>query len=243
MPEYGLHGWHETPDVADPTNAVYHKVCRRLLQPWLHRAADVGIQPWQLQRLWSFNEEHLADVAEAALAAANAAADREQRLERTWRGLRGGAWGKADRVTAFLHAEIHGAFGPPPPPSPPPPPPPPPPPAPTPTATSPLPVGSYHQVLNIIIIIIIIMIDNYIICYYYYYVLLYCQVHCSWAACGHGYLPLSVGMTVRVLPPPVDCQGWVYVGEAVHLENLQGWVYPMRGWAPPSYMAPDIREF
>lgn len=143
LPEYGLVGFRDTPDVADPNNAVYAKVCRRLLLPWVHRAAEVGIPPWQEQRLWSFNEEHLGDVAEAALAAANAAADREQGRVRTWRGLRGGAWARGDRVTAFLHAEIHGAFGPPPPPSPPPPPPPP-----TPADSSPLPVGSYHKVVT-----------------------------------------------------------------------------------------------
>lgn len=66
--------------------------------------------------------------------------------------------------------------------------------------------------------------------------MLSCQVHCSWAACGPPYLSLFVGETVRVLPPAVDCQGWVYVCEAARQE--------LRGWAPPSYMAPaDIQEY
>ena len=111
--------WPNTPGVADPGNALYANVVRRLLLPWGHRATEV-CTAWAWWNLCRLNEEHLADVAEAALAAANAAADRQEGVVRTWRGLRGGVWGRGDMATAYLHAEIRSAICSPSPPPPPP---------------------------------------------------------------------------------------------------------------------------
>jgi hypothetical protein len=48
------------------------------------------------------NDEHLGDVVESALAAANAAADKHEDRWRTWAALRGGAHCKGDSVTEWI---------------------------------------------------------------------------------------------------------------------------------------------
>lgn len=97
----------DTPGVADPGNAVYAGIVRRLLA-YPHSCVD-RLSPWGHEQLVRFNDEHLGDVVEAALAAANAAADAEEGRSRTWAGLRGGACGSGDRVTRFLVRAVHWA--------------------------------------------------------------------------------------------------------------------------------------
>ena len=49
-----------------------------------------------------WNDEHLADLIEAALAAADAAAAVEAETFRSWVELQGGAHGQGDEVTQWL---------------------------------------------------------------------------------------------------------------------------------------------
>ena len=121
-PGAGLRPFADTPLVADPTNRVYAAAARSLLDRGLHGRilAETGVRADGLALLCRLNEEHLADVVEAALAAANAAADHEQGMPRTWAGLRGGVWGRGDVVSDYLHARVIAAASPTPPPPPPP---------------------------------------------------------------------------------------------------------------------------
>ena len=72
-PKYGvLPPFKDTPFVADPSNAVYAKVVRRLLG--MHdTAAATALQRSRVQHIQCFNDEHLGDLVEAALAAADMA--------------------------------------------------------------------------------------------------------------------------------------------------------------------------
>jgi len=89
----------DTPHVADPGNATYAAIVTRLI-------AEVGndprVPPWGLAVLQKLNTEHKGDVVEAALAAANAAADKEEGKERIWAELRGGACASSDQVTPWI---------------------------------------------------------------------------------------------------------------------------------------------
>jgi hypothetical protein len=101
-----LVGFSDTPKVADPGNAVYAAVIKRLLEEFIFEPG--GIVPaggyWHL---CTFNASHLGDVLEAALAAANVAAEAEKgRSELIWPELSGGAHGAADVVTKFLVSTI-----------------------------------------------------------------------------------------------------------------------------------------
>ena len=52
----------------------------------------------QIDNIRAFNDEHLADLIEATLAAANAAAAFEAKTVRSWAELQGGAHGQGDKV-------------------------------------------------------------------------------------------------------------------------------------------------
>lgn len=89
---YGLHGFTDTPMVADPTNQVYARVVARLTQR-VHQdnpAAYHALPPWGLNRLAAMSVTTVGDVCEAVLAAANAAADAEDRRPHNWETLCGG---------------------------------------------------------------------------------------------------------------------------------------------------------
>ena len=94
-----LFGFNDTPYVADPGNVTYATIVRRLI-------TRVGNDPrlpwWGFENLQKLNTEHKGDVMEAALAAANAAADKEEGKERIWTDLRGGACPKLDKVTPWI---------------------------------------------------------------------------------------------------------------------------------------------
>ncbi len=102
----GLCPFKDTPDVADAGNAVYAAVVATLLEKVSSPQDLSKVSPWTLDVLGALNVEHRGDIVEATLAAANAASDLEEGRERSWEGLRGGACGKADRVTAFLERAV-----------------------------------------------------------------------------------------------------------------------------------------
>jgi len=94
----------DTPQVADPGNAIYSVIVTRLIE---RIGNDATLPPWGLDALRKLNAEHKGDVVEALLAAANAAADREEGKGRVWADLRGGACASSDAVTPFLVRLVH----------------------------------------------------------------------------------------------------------------------------------------
>ena len=96
--------------VADPSNAVYAKIVRGLM---LMEKQNMT-KPLQIQRvehIESFNDEHLGDLIEASLAAADMAGASECNTVRSWATLVGGAHGGGDAVTEWLVHVVHWEVG------------------------------------------------------------------------------------------------------------------------------------
>ena len=105
-----LPAFKDTPMVADPSNAVYAKIVRGLM---LLEKRNMR-KPWQIQRvehIESFNDEHLGDLIEASLAAADMASAFESNTVRSWATLVGGAHGGGDEVTEWLVHAVHWEVG------------------------------------------------------------------------------------------------------------------------------------
>lgn len=100
-----LPGFTESPLVADPSNAVYAKIVRRLFK-LVQLSTATGQQAAQVEHIKAFNDEHLADLIEAALAAADMAAAFETSTPRSWATLIGGAHGSGDAVTEWLVSAV-----------------------------------------------------------------------------------------------------------------------------------------
>ena len=101
-----LPAFKDTPMVADPSNAVYAKIVRGLM---LMEKQNMT-KPLQIQRvehIKSFNDEHLGDLIEASLAAADMASAFESNTVRSWATLVGGAHGGGDEVTKWLVRAVH----------------------------------------------------------------------------------------------------------------------------------------
>ena len=105
-PTSKLPPFHDTPLVSDPGNCVYAAVVDRLLREapaeW---RSFVGLAIFE--KMQAFNEEHKADLVEAALAAGEAMEAMLSGRARTWGGLVGGAHAKTDMVTAWLVRAVH----------------------------------------------------------------------------------------------------------------------------------------
>ena len=105
-----LPAFKDTPMVADPSNAVYAKIVRGLM---LMEKQNMT-KPLQIQRvehIESFNDEHLGDLIEASLAAADMAGAFELNTVREWATLEGGAHGGGDEVTEWLVHAVHWEVG------------------------------------------------------------------------------------------------------------------------------------
>ena len=105
-----LPAFKDTPLVADPSNAVYAKIVRGLM---LMEKQNMT-KPLQIQRvehIESFNDEHLGDLIEASLAAADMASAFERNTVRSWATLVGGAHGGGDEVTEWLVHVVHWEVG------------------------------------------------------------------------------------------------------------------------------------
>ena len=96
-----LKAFKDTPFVADPGNKIYSSILRKLLAT-VNKEKCTSTQLSQMYNIVRWNDEHLADLIEAALAAADAAAAFEAKTVRSWAELQGGAHGQGDEVTQWL---------------------------------------------------------------------------------------------------------------------------------------------
>ena len=103
-PSAKLQAFTDTPMLADPGNHCYAAVVARLLRHVAKHEPEayVSLPHWGAQMLHKMGEEKVGDVCEAVLAAANAAADREQGRSHRWETLRGGAAPAADASVPLL---------------------------------------------------------------------------------------------------------------------------------------------
>lgn len=100
----------DTPNVADPGNAIYSQIVRKLF-----KKTDLSVTPprqaAQIEYIKQFNDEHLADLVEAALAAADMVAAFESGQQRSWSTLTGGSHGHGDIVSPLLVRMVHFELG------------------------------------------------------------------------------------------------------------------------------------
>lgn len=91
--------------VADAGNLIYSKIVRAL---FVRADMSTGNDPDRaaVDNIRSFNGEHLADLIEAALAAADSCAAAELGVPRTWSTMVGGSCGAGDDVTKFLRRAV-----------------------------------------------------------------------------------------------------------------------------------------
>ena len=103
-PSAKLRAFTDTPMLADPGNHCYAAVVARLLRHVAEHEPEayVSLPHWGAQMLHKMGEEKVGDVCEAVLAAASAAADREQGRSHRWETLRGGAAPAADASVPLL---------------------------------------------------------------------------------------------------------------------------------------------
>ena len=103
-PSAKLQAFTDTPMLADPGNHCYAAVVARLLRHVAEHEPEayVSLPHWGAQMLHKMGEEKVGDVCEAVLAAANAAADREQGRSHRWETLCGGAAPAADASVPLL---------------------------------------------------------------------------------------------------------------------------------------------
>ena len=104
--EPSLPAFKGSPFVADPSNAVYAKIVRRLLNE-VHPTTATTLQVAQVEHIKTFNDEHLADLVEAGLAATDMADAFESNTTRSWTTLVGGAHGSGDAVTEWLVRAVY----------------------------------------------------------------------------------------------------------------------------------------
>jgi hypothetical protein len=105
-----LMAFKDTPNVADPGNAIYSRIVRKLFQN-TSLSVTPPRQASQIDHIKQFNDEHLADLVEAALAAADMAAAFESGKQRSWSTLIGGSHGDGDNVSAWLVHVVHFELG------------------------------------------------------------------------------------------------------------------------------------
>ena len=105
-PNESLAAFPETPWLADPGNEVYGRIVRRLFMSQVAQDASEE-EGARIYHISNFNDEHLGDLVEAALAAANVAACIEKGSPHEWRTLCGGAHADGDTVTRFLVRAVH----------------------------------------------------------------------------------------------------------------------------------------
>ena len=96
-----LKAFKDTPFVADAGNKIYSSIVRKLLAT-MKKERCASTQPPQMYNIGTWNDKHLADLIEAALVAADAAAAFEAKTARSWAALQGGAHGQGDEVTQWL---------------------------------------------------------------------------------------------------------------------------------------------
>ena len=103
-PSAKLKAFNDTPMLADPGNYCYAAVVARLLRHVAEHEPEAyaSLPHWGAQMLRKMGSEKVGDVCEAVLAAANAAADREQGRSHQWETLRGGAAPAADASVPLL---------------------------------------------------------------------------------------------------------------------------------------------
>ena len=105
-----LPAFKDTPMVADPSNAVYAKLVRGLMRMEKQNMTEL-LQIQRVEHIESFNDEHLGDLIEASLAAADMAGAFELNTVREWATLEGGAHGGGDEVTEWLVNAVHWEVG------------------------------------------------------------------------------------------------------------------------------------
>ena len=96
-----LKAFKDTPFVADPGNRIYSSIVRKLLAT-VNKERCTSTQQLRMYNIVRWNDAHLGDLIEAALAAADAAAAFEAGTVRSWAELQGGAHGQGDEVTQWL---------------------------------------------------------------------------------------------------------------------------------------------
>ena len=105
-----LMAFKDTPKVADPMNCIYSRIVRKLFQKADLSAAS-PCQAAQIHHIKKFNDEHLGDLVEASLAAADMAAAYECGTQRSWSALSGGSHASGDRVTEWLVRMVYFELG------------------------------------------------------------------------------------------------------------------------------------
>ena len=98
----------DTPYLSDAGNAAYEKLVNKLLTHCSSYLANERIpaRRSRVEYITQLNQEHKADLVEAALAAADFAYKEQAKEEFTWPTLQGGAHAEGDLPTYLVRADV-----------------------------------------------------------------------------------------------------------------------------------------
>ena len=109
QPAPNLASFKDTPYLADAGNACYAKVVRKLLGAQATREA-MREEAQHIDKISKLNDNHMGDLIEASLAAANYAFCIERGEAHEWGSLCGGSYATGDYVTMWLVRAVNWEY-------------------------------------------------------------------------------------------------------------------------------------